>query len=246
MSGLNMVQYNKRVYRDYQGNGLVNFQVKVKQSDLFISAESDFSIEAEKILKRYREQLEDYIKADPIFKFTFNPISVRDNAPEIARVMAKVGKKCGVGPMAAVAGTIAEFVGSELLSLSYQVIVENGGDIFMKIGKKRRVSIFAGESPLNQHIALEIEPWQTPLGICTSSGTVGPSFSYGKADAVTVVSKSTPLADAAATAIGNIMRDEKDIPKGIKLAQSIDDLEGVVIIVREKIGIWGNLKIREI
>lgn len=241
-----MESYVKRNYRDFINNGLVKFQVKVKQSDLFISAESDFSIEAEKILKRYREQLEDYIKSDPIFKFTFNPISLRDNAPEIARVMAEAGSKCGVGPMAAVAGTIAEFVGNKLLSFSSQVIVENGGDVFIKIEEKRKVSIFAGESPLSQRLALEIEPWQTPLGICTSSGTVGPSFSYGKADAVTVVSKSTPLADAAATAIGNIMRDEKDIPKGIKLAQLIDGLNGIVIIVREKIGIWGNLKIREI
>lgn len=241
-----MESYVKRNYRDFKNSDLLKFKVKIKESDLFISAESDFSMGAERVLKRYREVLEDYIKADPIFKFTFNPISARDNAPEIVRVMAEAGGKCDVGPMAAVAGTIAEFVGNELLFFSNQVIVENGGDIFMKIEKKRMISIFAGESPLNQHIALEIEPWQTPLGICTSSGTVGPSFSYGKADAVTAVSKSTPLADAAATAVGNLIKNEKDISKGLKLAQSIDGLQGVVIIMGEKIGIWGNLTLVEV
>jgi hypothetical protein len=145
--------------------------------------------------------------------------------------------------MAAVAGAIAERVGRELMKLSPEVIVENGGDIFMKTLTNRLVGVYAGSSPFTGKIALEVEPEETPLGICTSSGTVGHSLSYGSADAVIVISPSAALADAAATAIGNLIQESGDIPMGIEFAQDIAGLKGVLIIKGDKLGIWGEVKI---
>ncbi|RLC36168.1 MAG: UPF0280 family protein, partial [Candidatus Nealsonbacteria bacterium] len=147
----------------------------------------------------------------------------------------------GVGPMAAVAGAIAEFVGKELSNYSSEVIVENGGDIFIKSDKIRKVSIFAGESPLSQKIIFEIKAQKNYIGICTSSGTVGPSLSFGKADAVTIISDSVSLADAAATAVGNIIKTKEDIDRGLSYAQKIQRVKGVVIIKDDKMGLWGDI-----
>jgi len=157
--------------------------------------------------------------------------------------MAEAAQKAGVGPMASVAGAMAEFVGNELLAFSPEIIVENGGDIYLKSLKKRIVGIYAGKSPLNGKIGLEINGQDTPLGICTSSGTVGHSLSYGKADAVIVLSKSATLADAAATAVGNLINQPADIASGIEFAKGIKGLEGVLIIKDDKIGLWGEVRI---
>ena len=148
--------------------------------------------------------------------------------------------------MASVAGAIAEFVGTELLDFSPEIIVENGGDIYLKSLKKRLIGIYAGKSPLSGKIGLEINGEDTPLGICTSSGTVGHSLSYGKADAVIAVSKSALLADAAATAIGNLIKKPGDIPSGIKFAKGIEGLKGVIIIEGDNMGLWGEVKIHPI
>ena len=157
--------------------------------------------------------------------------------------MAESAARVGIGPMASVAGAIAEFVGSELLAFSKEIIVENGGDIYLRSLKKRLIGIYAGKSPLTGKIGLEINKEDTPLGICTSSGTVGHSLSHGRADAVIALSKSAALADAAATAIGNLIKQPGDIPDGIEFAKGIDGLLGVVIIEDDKIGLWGKVKI---
>jgi ApbE superfamily uncharacterized protein (UPF0280 family) len=145
--------------------------------------------------------------------------------------------------MAAVAGAIAEFVGTELLAFSPEVILENGGDIFLKSQRKRIIGIYAGESPLTGKIGLEINGGPTPLGICTSSGTVGHSLSYGRADAVVVLSPSATLADAAATAIGNLIEQPGDIQSGIEFSKGIEGIKGVLIIEGADMGLWGEVKI---
>ena len=144
-----------------------------------------------------------------------------------------------MGPMAAVAGAISEFVGKGLLNFSSEVIVENGGDIFMQSQSDRIAGIYAGDSPLSQKIGLKIPAEDTPMGICTSSGKIGHSLSFGKADAVVILSKDTALADAAATAVGNIVISAGDIQKGINFAKMIEGVLGVVVIVEDKLGAWG-------
>jgi len=145
--------------------------------------------------------------------------------------------------MASVAGAISEMTGMDLLNYSNEVIVENGGDIFIKTCIPRKVGIFAGKSVLNEKIALKIFPENTPVGICTSSGTIGHSLSFGKSDATVVISGNCFLADAVATAAGNMVKGEGDMENVIDFVKSIKGVDGIVIIVEDKMSMWGNVSI---
>jgi ApbE superfamily uncharacterized protein (UPF0280 family) len=238
--------YQPRTYRHWvKDKNLVAFNVVVKETDLYIRATTNLKRKALKLVLKYRDTLERYIEHHPSFLTSLEPVSVGDDAPQLVIEMAEAARKVGVGPMAAVAGAIAKFVGSELLAFSPEVIVENGGDIYLKSLGKRLIGIYAGKSPLTGRVGLEIEGQDTPMGICTSSGTVGHSLSYGQADAVIVLSPSTVLADAAATAIGNRISQPSDIPSGIEFARRIDGLKGVIIIHNEQVGVWGEVKLCE-
>lgn len=236
--------YEPRTYRHWiKDSDLVSFNVTVKETDLYIRARRNLTAKASKAVVKYRTPLEEYIESHPLFLSSLEPCSVEEDAPAIIRDMAQAAQAVGVGPMAAVAGAVAEAVGKDLLAYAPEIIVENGGDIFMKISKTRLIGIYADKSPLTGKIALEIRPEETPLGICTSSGTVGHSFSLGTADAVIALSHSTALADAAATAIGNKIKAAEDIAAAIEQAQNIDGLTGAVIIKDDKMGLWGRVKI---
>jgi len=236
--------YEPRTYRHWiKDNDLTSFNVVVKETDLYIRASTNLREKAYKLVLKYRNALESYIRQHPDFVTSLEPLPVSDDAPRIIIEMSAAAEKVGVGPMASVAGAIAEFVGNELSAFSPEIIIENGGDIYLKSLEKRIVGIYAGELPLTGKIGLEINGQDTPLGICTSSGTVGHSLSYGKADAVVVLSKSATLADAAATAIGNLIVQPGDIPNGLEFANGIDGLKGVIIIKGDKVGLWGDVKI---
>lgn len=238
------MNYQERTYRNYvKADNLIKFEVIEKETDLLILADSNLYDKAFASVLKYRSDLEKYIAAYPNFEKTFSPISVRYNAPPIVKAMAAAAKKVKVGPMAAVAGAVAEFVGRDLLGFTNEVIVENGGDIFLKINQPRKVGIYAGNSPFSEKIALEIEPRLKPFSICTSSGTVGPSFSFGKADAIVVIAENASLADAAATAIGNVVKEVADIAQGLKLAKRIKHLDGVLIIKDDQLGALGKIQL---
>ena len=236
--------YEPRTYRHWiKDSDLVSFNVVAKQTDLYIRARRNLRSKALTSLLKHRAPLEKYIEHHPLFLTTLEPYQAEEDAPAIVKEMAKASQIAGVGPMAAVAGAIAEAVGRDLLPLSPEVIVENGGDIFLRILQKRMVGIYAGQSPFTGKIALEITPEETPLGICTSSASIGHSLSLGSADAVTATSSSAPIADAIATAIGNMVKDTEDIPEAMEKAQKIKGLQGIVIIKGNKIGIWGKVTI---
>ena len=132
--------------------------------------------------------------------------------------------------MAAVAGAIAEAVGEALLPASPELIIENGGDIFLASSRPRRVGLYAGRSPFSGRLGLRIDPTLTPLGICTSSGTVGHALSFGEADAVVVLSPDAALADAVATAAGNLVKSKDHIPRAIEFAAGIEGIIGILIV----------------
>ena len=236
--------YEPRTYRHWiKSDELVSFTVVMRETDLFIRAQSDLKQNALDSVAKYRAEIERYVEKHPLFHAALEPYPVEDDASLIVKSMANAALVAGVGPMAAVAGAIAEYVGKDLLPLSAEVIVENGGDIYANIDKMRRIGIYAGGSPFTGKIALEIEPEDTPLGICTSSGTVGHSLSFGSADAVLILSRDTALADAVATAVGNTVKSASDINAGLKQVKKIEGLAGAVIIKDDKIGVWGNIKL---
>ncbi len=236
--------YQPRTYRHWvKDTDLISFDVVVRETDLRIRALSNLRRKALKSVEKHRDAIERYIEQNPAFLTSLKPIAVQNDAPLIVKEMARAAETVSIGPMSAVAGAIAEAVGKELLPFSSEVIVENGGDIFLRTNRERIVGIYAGNSPLSGRIALEIEPGETPLGICTSSGTVGHSFSMGKADAVVVLAPSAALADAVATATGNLVKEVSDIEKGLEFAQKVETLIGIVIIKDDKMGAWGRVKL---
>jgi ApbE superfamily uncharacterized protein (UPF0280 family) len=240
--GMGEREYRHRVH----ARGLAAFRVVVQETDLLVMAERRLERETRDAVVRHRHAIEAYMENHPRFCESLIPLEDDPLAPEIVREMLLAGQKCGVGPMAGIAGAVAHFVGQDLLSFSKDVIVENGGDIFMKSSEKRRVAIYAGSSPLNLRIAVVIRPERTPLGICTSSGTVGHSRSFGSADAVCIISDNPTLADAAATAVGNRVKSRADIEKGLKLAQRIEGVRGVLAVVGDAMGAWGDVELLRI
>jgi ApbE superfamily uncharacterized protein (UPF0280 family) len=240
----NIFKSQKRSYRNLiSKSNLVAFRVTVKETDLFVQASTPLEDITRELVLEKRGYIENYIKKHPEFARTLQPWHVTAFEPVIIRDMALAGEKAGVGPMAAVAGAIAEHVGIDLLRYSHEVVVENGGDVFLKSDDPLTVGIFAGRSPLSLRMGVRIESGGSPIAVCTSSGTVGHSLSLGKADAVCVVSDSCCLADAAATSIGNRVKSKGHIQPAVDFGKHIEGVRGVVVIIEDEIGIWGDLEV---
>ncbi|MDD4356364.1 MAG: UPF0280 family protein [Smithellaceae bacterium] len=237
------MKYEERTYRSLiNKNNLLSYNIKISESDLFISSDTNLSEQAKKSLIIHRNSLERYIKINPQFRASLVPLPEDDLAPPIVRDMIRKAKICGVGPMASVAGAVAEFVGHDLIDSTESLIIENGGDIFLKVIHQVTVGIYAGESTLSYKFNVIVKPEDTPLGICTSSATVGPSLSFGKADAVCVISRSATLADAAASAIGNRVKNAKDIKPSLDYGIEIPGVLGIIIIVGNDMGAIGDVE----
>ena len=236
--------YEERTYRNLvKTDDLVNFEVIVKETDLLVRAKRDLSRETRESVLTYRYQLETYIASNPEFEKSLVPFNEDPYAPIIVQEMIRTSRLANVGPMAAVAGAVAEFVSRDLLKQSEEIIIENGGDIYLATSRERTIGIYAGDSPLSLKVGILIQPKDSPLGICTSSGTVGPSLSFGKADAICILSKSAALADAAATAVGNRVKEKKDIESGLERGKAIEGVLGTLIIIGDRMGIWGNIRL---
>jgi ApbE superfamily uncharacterized protein (UPF0280 family) len=241
-----MLEYRERRYRQQlRRSRLDGFEVAVKETDLFILADSKLATLAEEAIYLVRGPLEGYIASHPEFLHSLVPLADDPVAPAIVREMLAAAQACMVGPMAAVAGAIAEGVGRMLLRESREVVVENGGDCFIQVASPLEMGIFAGSSVLSGKLALRLRSEKTPLGVCTSSGTVGHSLSFGRADAVTVIAPSAAVADAAATRIGNEVKGRADIDLALAAAQEIQGVLGVVIIIGDAMGAWGDVELVE-
>jgi ApbE superfamily uncharacterized protein (UPF0280 family) len=238
--------YKERAYRNWvKAEDLVPFRVIEKETDLLVLAGKDLAPQARAAVLNYRNDIEDYIRIDKSFYTSLEPVDIIEgSSAAIVRAMAAAARKAKVGPMAAVAGAMAEFVGRDLARFSAEVIVENGGDIFLKTTRPRALGIYAGESsPFTGSLAIELDASPDGIGACTSSGTVSHSLSFGRADAALVIAADAALADAAATAAGNAVKSPVDIEKGIAVARSIEGVRGALIIVGDKLGSWGEIKL---
>ncbi len=239
--------YQERTYRELVDGGRATpFRVVVKETDLLVHASGAFKDFTRERILRHRGVVEAYIQRFPEFSTTLAPWPITGPAPLIIRDMAEAGQKAGVGPMAAVAGAIAERVGVDLTPHVDEVIVENGGDVFIHADRPVTVAIYAGASPLSLRIGLTIHPGGEPAAVCTSSGAFGHSLSLGKADAVCVVSNSCSLADATATAAGNRVKSAKDLEAALAFGKGIEGVSGMLAILGEKIGAWGDVELTRI
>jgi len=229
-------------YRRFLGaSDLVRTRIRIKQTDILVSGRRNFASEAEELVRAARRQIEDYIAAHPGFETSLVPIAEDPTALPIVATMIAASAVAGVGPMAAVAGAIAEYVGLGLPSGDGDLIVENGGDVFVRSAVPRELLLLAENSAF-VGLRITLPPSPSPIGIGTSSGTLGHSFSFGKADAVMTVAATASLADAAATAIANTVKGADHFETGIARAREIG-VDGLVIIARDRMAAWGNIQI---
>ncbi|MBN2125547.1 MAG: UPF0280 family protein [Deltaproteobacteria bacterium] len=239
-----MAEYTERIYRKrVRAAGLVSFKVAVKETDLWVSADRDLERETRDLIVCYRRQLESYIQGRPEFLTALDPLPPDPCAPALVQEMLEVTRPLGVGPMASVAGSLAQWVGRDLLARTGQVIVENGGDIYLSVNRSVTVSLFAGRSPLSERVGLVIRRGQMPLGVCSSSGTVGHSMSGGAADAVCVLARSAALADGAATSLCNRMKKKGDLERVASEARDMGGVLGVVAIMGHRMVTWGEVEL---
>ena len=241
--------YVQRAYRVLPDpDGLISSFARIKDTDLHILADREVSALAQSLALQYRLQIEKYIQQCPDFGSALSPLSPDSLAPPIVKEMLAAGSSAGVGPMAAVAGVIAEYVGRGLMqSGCREVMVENGGDIYINRSQDCTVAIFAGESSLSLRTGLKLPGHRMPIAVCTSSGTVGHSLSFGLADSVTVIASSTALADAAATRLGNEVGrgsgGDAGIKRALEASRTISGVLGVVVICGEQIGAVGDVEL---
>ena len=238
------VKYSNRTYRRLtDGPRGATFEVTVGETNLCVAADRDLSRTARNAVVEARAQILAYGQDFPEFLDSMSPIPGNGDAGPIVRDMLEASRLVGVGPMAAVAGAIAEAVGRVLLRESGEVAVENGGDVFVASRRPVKVGIFAGDSPLSGKVALRLESGLDGLGLCTSSGTVGPSRSFGMADAAIVVARPAALADAAATAFGNMLQVQEDIEPALEAVCAIEGVEAAVAIMGERLGAKGSIEL---
>lgn len=244
--------FQPRTYRaQFNTQRFTGFVVSHLETDLWIGVNPEsFQEKMKKValekMVGLRKTFDDYIQSEPFFKKSLKPFQPKVEAPSEAKEMAVAAEKAGIGPMSAIAGLFAREVGETLLQKFSvtELIIENGGDIYVLLQNELVLSVFAGESILSERIGLVIPAESRKLGICTSAGTVGPSISYGKADAVVVVCEDILMADAFATALGNKVKAPESVEKVIKQAENFPDIQSLLIICEDKIGVKGENEIR--
>ena len=200
-----------------------------------------FDVVASEIV-RQRKILDAYISRHPRFRTSLTPLTVSADDPEVVRRMAHAGQRVGVGPMAAVAGAMAQLAVEAAVSAgAREAIVDNGGDIYLVAAAPVTIALYTGRTPLADHLAFSVQPEDTPISICSSSGMMGPSFSMGKCDLATIVARDAALADAAATEAANRVRSEVDIDVTLRAIAGIEGVDGVLLVKGERIGLMGRL-----
>lgn len=231
-------------YRSLLGqSNLTRFHVKLEQTDLMVSACRDLAQETLEIVRFFRQQVKDQIALQPQFQTSLAPVAVDEGAPQLIRSMAQATRQAGVGPMASVAGAIAERVGRSLLELSDEVIVENGGDVFCAISHRPSFLLLAERSSFTA-LRVSFDTDLPAFGVCTSAGTTGHSMSFGMADAMMIAAEDTALADALASAAGNLVHGPEDLERAIAVARQ-GGAFAAIAIKDDRLAAWGQVQLEE-
>lgn len=225
---------------------IIKIRRKIKESNILFQSDKIHAIHsAVTQVKTHRMELETYITLHPIFRYTLTPYSIDPNSPQIVKIMSKACNLVEIGPMASVAGALADLaVNSMLVAGAHIAIVENGGEISASSKEKFTVGLFTGEHNLFNSIFFQIFPSECPIGIGTSSATISHAINFGEADTVTVFADTAVLADAAATAICNTVTGKNikaSVQKGLDYARELDLIRGAFIVRGKYAGSVGNI-----
>jgi hypothetical protein len=229
-------------------DGLKALEIRLKESNIFISsnAQKPIKAKARRYIRQLRKDIKQYISCEPEFENSFSPLKPKEDAPEIIKEMCLAASKAKVGPMAAVAGALAMELGKLLKQDCSEIIVENGGDIYVRLKRPIIVGLWCKNDEIRKSLALKLPKVRGHISVCTSSGIFGHSYSAGKADAATIIARNTALADAWATRLGNEIKSKKDIERGLSLIKNQKDILGALIIMGKSIALYGNVELTQI
>jgi ApbE superfamily uncharacterized protein (UPF0280 family) len=235
-----------RAYRETIApqEGEAVFQVVLEQTDLLVTARRNLSAPMLDLVRALRADLKNFLLLTPGFRESLVPFPAPAHAPAIAKAMAEAAARVNVGPFAAVAGAFAQAVADHFRGASPDIIVENGGDIYMH-STKDRVAALLGDPATGARLGIKLGRKDFPVSLCASSSTIGPSLSLGKGELVVVRAKSGAFADAAATALANLIDTGDDLDLVLKRARQFAPLglEGVFAQAGGKIGVWGKMEL---
>lgn len=238
--------YNERWYRFLHDKSLSACEVAYRESDvLFLS---DPPLDRKAIgagIKKYYELIQSYVDQNPQFTTSLSPLNQDSIAPQIIQDMITGSSLSGIGPFSCVAGAICDYLGRELMSFCEELILENGGDLFLSIKNDKTLGVYLGEYARPSSLKVRIKKRPKPFGICSSSGKIGHSFSLGRADVVTVIARDAILADTFATAFCNKLKKKEDIKKIIKEGQKYPFIEGLILACDGTLGVWGDVELVE-
>lgn len=233
--------YQERFYRQ-QVSSKYKLEVCFLQSDILICSDKEIDKAiADQALKNYYRQIEACIEKNPAFRTSLIPLNEDIESPAIVRDMLSASKLSGIGPFSAVAGAVAQHLGQGLLKFCSEIMVENGGDIFLKINDDKILSVYSGSKP--ESITLKIRKRAHAFGIASSSASIGPSLNFGNAEVLTVIAKDAIIADTFATAFSNKIKKPADVDKVLKEAKKLDFIEAMVIVFGGKAFLQGDIEL---
>lgn len=219
------------------------YRLKYKYTDLFITSDRDILKELEFPVLSFYEEIEKVILNEPVFEKSLVPVRARSHYPPVIRKMCHAAKVFRVGPMAAVAGAVCDRLAESIADSCRFLMIENGGDVFIKSNGPVNIGLYSSNKYFSDRLNIRIDAERTPCGICSSSGRMGHSLSLGRSDLVTILSGSTILADAAATAVANSIKGQTDIERAIRRYKRNKEVRGLIIIKNDRIGIWGAVQL---
>lgn len=235
---------DRDIYRNnIKTEGKYCFRLDYKYSGLHIVCDRDIESELEEPVRSFYSDISKASARQPGFEKSLSPLDVGSDPPLIVKEMCDAGKVFNVGPMASVAGALCDHLARRFEDRCSFLMIENGGDVYIKTDESIEVGIYTENTYFKDRLVIRIDASQTPCGICSSSGNIGHSLSLGKSDLVTVMSRRTTIADAAATAIANIINKEEDIDKAIEYFKNSRQIDGLIMIKDKRIGLWGQIRL---
>ena len=235
---------NRETYRNrVRSKEDFSFRVVYKNTELIISSSRDIRSSIAKPLKDIYRDLESVVSKDPSFLKSLSPVSIKDFYPPSIQKMCELSSEFDVGPMAAVAGTVNDYIASQVPESVENLFIENGGDLYIRSCRDIRTGIYIRNQFFKDNLVIKLRASITPCGLCSSSGTFGHSLSMGRCDLAAVLSGSSISADAAATAIANSVKNIEDVEKTLDRYRCFDSILGILIVKDDRIGIWGEIEL---